>query len=79
MSREALDKQRKRRVSKAEQELGQREGHYNLGDKFVRIWVEFYPRVHWLICDCERSSGADVPDTSRILDSKSLASLENWL
>lgn len=70
---------RARRVRKAENELGLNEGHYNLAGKFVRIWVVFYPSEKWLICECERATSADIPNTSRTLDSESLAGLEPWL
>lgn len=79
MSRPKLQKERDRRVAKAESVAGVREGHYNLDGKFVRIWIVFYPSQKWCICDCERPRGEDIPDTARTLDDATKLKLTSWL
>lgn len=78
MGRPKMQKERDRRVARAETAAGIREGHYNLGEKFVRIWIVFYPSQKWCICDCERT-GQDIQNTGRTLDEATKAKLTSWL
>lgn len=80
MNRRKLQQERDRRVASAEAAAGIREGHYNLDGQFVRVWISFYPKQQWRICDCDRHNrGQDIPDTARTLDDATKARLERWL
>lgn len=80
MSLRQLEAERARRVAVEEAKAGLKEGHYNdASGQFVRVWVDFYPQAHWLICDCSRPRGEDVPGTSRRLVDETKAGLTGWL
>ena len=79
MSRAQLYKERQKAIAKAELVAGVREGHYRLDDKFVDVWVSFYPKVQWWIADARCPSGERIPRTTRPLDDETKYKLKSWL
>ena len=80
MSRKSLEAERARRVAAEEAKAGLKEGHYNdAEDRFVRVWVNFYPKPHWMVCECERPSGQDIPETAKPLTEEVKRDLKSWL
>jgi hypothetical protein len=83
MTREALERIRARKVTRAEQRSGLTDGGvYRLPghESLVRVSVLFYPNEHWIIEDVDISKGgASIPDTGRALTDETKAKLESWL
>ncbi len=81
MSRDQLERQRAARVARASERAGVREGHFKLGAGWVRVWLNFYPKQQWYLCDTKSPAegGSDVPDTVRKLDEETKSKLEEWL
>jgi hypothetical protein len=81
VSREQLEKQRAARVARASMRDGIREGHFRLGEGWVRVWLTFYPKQIWYVCDTKSpgDGGADIDGTIRKLDDETKSKLEEWL
>jgi hypothetical protein len=80
MSRQKLHAERERRLAEEEAKAGLKEGHYNTAEgQFVRVWVNFYPKTHWMICDCGRPRGEDLEGTARRLNDETKQGLRGWL
>ena len=81
-----LELARRRRVEKESKKANLHEGHFKIteGDKvrWFKVWVNFYPKVHWMIEEVEelpRGEEKPIPGTRRKLDEKTKAKLESWL
>lgn len=80
MSRKSLEVERARRVAAEETKAGLKEGHYNdAAGRFVRVWVNFYPKPHWMICECGSPRGEDVEGTAKPLTDEIKSGLTSWL
>lgn len=80
-----LELQRQAAVKKESERSGIHEGLYKITEgkttRWYTVWVEFYPKVHWMIEEVRdlMSPEMKLPGTRRKLDDATKGKLRTWL
>ena len=82
--REAIAKQRAKRVKAIEARDNLREGMYRVREKdqlrWFAVWIEFYPAVHWMVKEVDGPlNPSELEGTRRRLDDELRGKLEAWV